>query len=520
VLLRDLIARAGLDRPAPELHERPVQLVGDPRDIEVTELAYRSGDVEPGTLFFCVPGFSADGHDFAPEAVERGACALVCERALELDVTQLVVESVRLEMAPVAATFFGEPSRELDVVGVTGTNGKTTTAFLVREVLEAAGRRTGLLGTVHSVVGGVVEEVERTTPEAIDIQRTLRRMLDAGDVACAMEVSSHALELHRADAIWFASAVFTNLTQDHLDFHDTLEEYFGAKRRLFLRAPYHTPRLPVVNVDDGWGRRLARDVVEAGHPEVTTFAIQREADYRAQDVRFGADGAGFRCEAPKGEIDVRIALPGLFNVYNALGALVACNSLGIDLDTCARGLENASAVPGRFEAIDEGQEFTVIVDYAHTPDSIENVLRAARELIDQGGEGGRLILVFGAGGDRDREKRPLMGEVARALADHVIVTSDNPRSEEPEAIIRDVVAGAERAAAVGRSSQLEAVPDRRSAIARALHEARPHDVVVIAGKGHEQGQEFEGGRKVPFDDRAVVRDELRALPGSKARPAA
>jgi UDP-N-acetylmuramoyl-L-alanyl-D-glutamate--2,6-diaminopimelate ligase len=509
VILRDLIARAGLDRPVPGLHERPVPVLGERLDVEVTELAYRSGDVEPGTLFFCVPGFTTDGHDFAPEAVERGACALVCERELELDVTQLVVPSVRREMAPIAAAFFGNPAEELAVVGITGTNGKTTTTFLVREVLETSGRRTGLLGTVHSVVGGVIEEVERTTPEAIDIQRTLRRMLDAGDRACAMEVSSHALALHRADAIHFACAVFTNLTQDHLDFHETLEEYFGAKRRLFLPESYGPPRVSAVNTDDSWGRRLAQEVVDE-----QTFAIRDEsADYHASKLRFGADGAGFRCHTPNGDVDVRIALPGLFNVYNALAALTACNSLGIDLDTCVRGLENAPAVPGRFETIDEGQPFTVIVDYAHTPDSLENVLRAARELLEQEDEGGRLILVFGAGGDRDREKRPLMGEVARALADHVIVTSDNPRSEHPDAIIAEILAGAERAAGLGVSSACEVVPDRRAAIARALHEARPSDVVVIAGKGHEQGQEFEGGRKIPFDDRVVAREELQKIPG-------
>ena len=465
MVLRDLIARAGLDQPAPEVHEGPVRVAEDGLDAEVTGLAYRSGDVEPGTLFFCVPGFRADGHDHAPEAVERGACGVICERTLGLGVPELRVESVRVTMAPFAVAFYGDPTAELEVVGITGTNGKTTTAFLVREVLETAGRRTGLLGTVQSVVGGAVEEVERTTPEAIDLQRTFRRMCDAGDTACSMEVSSHALALHRADAIHCDCAVFTNLTQDHLDFHNTLEDYFGAKRRLFVPAAHPAPRIPVLNTDDAWGRRLAQEVVEAGHPGIVTFAIQRDADYRALKLSLGVDGASFICRAPEGDVEVRIALHGIFNVYNALGALAACNTLGVDLETCARGLERAPAVPGRFEAIDEGQPFTVLVDYAHTPDSLANVLRAARELIEQQEEGGRAICVFGAGGDRDREKRPLMGEAARTLSDHVIVTSDNPRSEDPDAIIAEIVAGAERVAAPQAQSVLEVEPDRRAAIA-------------------------------------------------------
>jgi UDP-N-acetylmuramoyl-L-alanyl-D-glutamate--2,6-diaminopimelate ligase len=486
-------------------------------DTEVTELAYRSGDVGPGTLFFCVPGFSADGHDFASDAVARGACALVCERPLGLGVPELVVESVRAAMAPIAACFYGDPTAELEMVGVTGTNGKTTTVFLVWEILGAAGRQAGLLGTVHSIIGGKAEEVERTTPEAIDLQRSFRRMVDAGDRACAMEVSSHALELHRADAIRFDCAVFTNLTQDHLDFHGTLEHYFGAKLRLFVPHRGPRPRIPVINIDDPWGERITEQVVEAGYPEATTFGVRADdADYRAERIESGAAGSSFVCRAPGGAtVEVRIALPGLFNVYNALAALAACHVLGVDLETGAAALARAPQVPGRFEPIDEGQDFSVLVDYAHTPDSLANVLRAARELLEHG-PGGRLICVFGAGGDRDREKRPLMGEVARLHADHVIVTSDNPRSEDPDAIIAAIVAGAERAVqGRAQASTLEIEPDRRRAIAKALRLARPHDVVVIAGKGHEQGQEFAAGRKIPFDDRDVVRQELRAL-ASKA----
>jgi UDP-N-acetylmuramoyl-L-alanyl-D-glutamate--2,6-diaminopimelate ligase len=512
--LRDLIAGAGLEISPPSWpgREEPGTNLSEAElSVEIGALAYRSEGVEPGALFFCVRGFEADGHDFAADAVSRGAAALVCERPLGLGVPELVVQDVRAAMAPLAATFFGWPSRSLAMVGVTGTNGKTTTTFLLRHVLEAAGRRTGLLGTVHSVVGGQVQEVERTTPEAVDLQRTLRHMVDAGDEACVMEVSSHALELHRADAIEFDCVLFTNLTQDHLDFHGTLESYFGAKRRLFVSPGIPRPRIPVINADDEWGRKLIEELAEAGQTDMVTFAVEREADYRARDVDLGPAGSTFTSATPGGEAEVSLRLPGIFNVYNALGALAAATSLGIDLGVAADALSEAKHVPGRFEPIDEGQEFSVLVDYAHTPDSLASVLWAARKLLGADGAS-RLICVFGAGGDRDQSKRPLMGEAARRLADHVIVTSDNPRSEDPESIIAAILEGAQRVAGeTSTESVLEVEVDRRAAIASALRQARAGDVVVIAGKGHEQGQEFEDGRKLPFDDRDVARSELRAL---------
>ncbi|HEV7399719.1 MAG TPA: UDP-N-acetylmuramoyl-L-alanyl-D-glutamate--2,6-diaminopimelate ligase [Solirubrobacterales bacterium] len=462
------------------------RIVGDSA-VEVGSLASDSRKVGPGTLFFCVPGEKVDGHEFAAGAVEAGALALVVERELDLPVAQVVVEDARAAMAPFAARFWGDPTSELRVVGVTGTNGKTTTAFLIREVLEGAGVQCGLLGTVLQVVGGVEEEVERTTPEAIDLQATFRRMLEAGDKACVMEVSSHALALHRADAIHFELALFTNLTQDHLDFHEGMEEYFGAKRLLFEMGP----KASIVNVDDSYGRRLA------GEFDCATFSAEGvNADFVARDVSFDATGAGFRV----GEISVRTRLPGHFNVANALGAFATATALGVSPQVAADGLGRAERVPGRFEPVDEGQGFAVLVDYAHTPDSLENVLRAARRLTE-----GRLITVFGAGGDRDRDKRPKMGRAGAGLSDLAIVTSDNPRSEGPEAIVAEVVAGIEN------GSAYEVEPDRRAAISLALGRARPGDTVVIAGKGHEQGQEFENGRKVPFDDREVVREELRKL---------
>jgi UDP-N-acetylmuramoyl-L-alanyl-D-glutamate--2,6-diaminopimelate ligase len=467
-------------------------------EVEISGLAYSSQSVTPGALFFCVPGFRTDGHDFAPDAVARGAAALVCERPLGLGVPEVVVEDVRAAMGPAAARFYRDPTAELELLGVTGTNGKTTTAYLVRHLFEAAGRRCGLLGTVKRVVAGLEEEVERTTPEAIDLQETFRRMVDGGDVACAMEVSSHALELGRVAGIRFACRIFTNLTQDHLDFHETMEAYFLAKRRLFALlaeapgAPMHSVGLAVVNIDDEYGRRIASEV------DCVTFAIERPADYRARDIEFDLMGSRFTCDTPDGDIRIDSPLPGVFNVMNVLGAVAAVRSLGVE----EISLEGFGRVPGRFEPVDEGQDFGVLVDYAHTPDSLENVLRAAREVTR-----GRLHAVFGAGGDRDRGKRPLMGEAARRLADRVLVTSDNPRSERPEAIIDEIMEGA------GAGAEREV--DRRRAIARAIESAAPGDVVVIAGKGHEQGQEFENGRKEPFDDVEVAREALRTRPAGR-----
>jgi UDP-N-acetylmuramoyl-L-alanyl-D-glutamate--2,6-diaminopimelate ligase len=497
VKLEELVAGVDVER-----------VVGDV-GVEVVDLAYDSRRVGPGALFFCVPGERVDGHEFAAGAVEAGAVGLVVQRELDLPAAQVVVKDARVAMAPLAARFWGDPTGELKVVGVTGTNGKTTTAFLVREILEATGIPCGLLGTVKQVVGGVEEEVERTTPEAIDLQATFRRMLEAGDRACAMEVSSHALALHRCDAVHFDVALFTNLTRDHLDFHGDMEDYFLSKRMLFETGP----RVSIVNVDDPYGRRLAVEL------ECLTFSAEgAEADYVARDVSFDAGGATFTVATPPmarsvqrrptnrpaGEgVEIRMALPGHFNVANALGAFAIATALGVDPEGVAAGLGSAGRVPGRFEPVDEGQGFTVLVDYAHTPDSLENVLGAARRLTE-----GRVIAVFGAGGDRDRGKRPQMGRAGAGLSDLAIVTSDNPRSEDPEAIVAEVVSGIED------GSEVEVEVDRRAAIALALGRAQPGDTVVIAGKGHEQGQELKGGRKVPFDDRKVAAEELRKRVGA------
>jgi UDP-N-acetylmuramoyl-L-alanyl-D-glutamate--2,6-diaminopimelate ligase len=436
-----------------------------------------------------VPGSRADGHDFAPQAVENGAVALVVERPLDLDVPQLVVSDVRRAMAPVADEFFGRPSEELQIAGVTGTNGKTTTSFLLYSILAAAGRRPGLLGTIESRVGGERRPAIRTTPEAIDIQRALREMLDAGDSSCAMEATSHGSALGRLDGVRFAALVFTNLSQDHLDFHPTMEDYFQAKRRLFFGG---APPPAAVNVGDEHGRRLADELRVAGTPLVT-FGFAEDADIRPESLDLSGSVTTFTAAG----IPLRTRLRGRFNVENVLGIVAAAQLLGIPADAVAAGVESIGGVPGRFELVDEGQPFTVVVDYAHKPGALENVLRAARELTS-----GRVLCVFGAGGDRDAGKRPQMGRIAAELADVPILTSDNPRSEDPAAIAEQVLAGMNGEPAVEL--------DRRAAIARAIELAEPGDVVVIAGKGHERGQEI-AGRIVPFDDREVASEALRAL---------
>jgi UDP-N-acetylmuramoyl-L-alanyl-D-glutamate--2,6-diaminopimelate ligase len=431
--------------------------------LEIRDLAYDTRTVAPGDLFFCIPGANVDGHDLASDAVRGGAAALVVERRVDEAVPQLLVPSVREAMPAAAVVFFGNPSHALEVAAVTGTNGKTTTAFLLHSILEAAGRRPALLTNIARRVGGEDRPTGLNTPESIDLQRLFREMLDAGDRSCAMEATSIASAKGRLAGTRFAVLVFTNLTQDHLDFHGTMEAYYAAKRSLFEQAEH-----AVVNVGDEWGARLAREL-----PDAITFTPE--------------DDLG----------DVEPKLRGAFNRANALGAIAAARALGIDGASIRRGVEAVAGVPGRFEAVDAGQPFAVIVDYAHTPDSLANVLRAARGLGD-----GRLIAVFGAGGDRDREKRPLMGRVARELSDRAIVTTDNPRSEDPAAIAAQVANGS-----------LEIVLDRRDAICRALADAQAGDVVVIAGKGADTEMEIAGGN-VPFDDRVVAREALRGVGGT------
>jgi UDP-N-acetylmuramoyl-L-alanyl-D-glutamate--2,6-diaminopimelate ligase len=452
----------------------PAEVVG-PAETTVQDLTYDARAAGPGSLFFCVPGLRADGHDFADQAVANGAVALVVQRPLHLPVPQLVVSDTRAAMAIAADEFFGRPTEELAVAGVTGTAGKTTTAFLLYAVLAAAGRRPGLLGTIETRVDGERRPAVRTTAEAIDLQRLFREMLDAGDRSCAMEATSHGSALRRLDRVRFAVLVFTNLSQDHLDFHEDMEDYFQAKRRLFV-GEGGPPA--AVNVGDSYGRRLAEELRLQGTP-LLTFGSTDDAEIRPASVK------------------IRTPLEGRFNLENVLGTVAAARLLGIDDDAIAHGIASVSSVPGRFQVVDEGQGFAVVVDYAHKPGALETVLQTSRELGT-----GRVICVFGCGGDRDRGKRPLMGRIASELADVAIVTSDSPRSEDPLAIIDEIVAGMD--------GEQTVEPDRATAIERAVELARPGDVVVIAGKGHERGQEI-GGTVIPFDDAEVAGEALRAL---------
>jgi len=443
--------------------------------LEVTAVSYDSRAVRPGALFCCVRGERVDGHDHARAAVSAGAVALLCERVLPVDVPQVVVADVRTAMANAAAAFHDHPSRALEVVGVTGTNGKTTTTHLLRAVLEADGRRTGLIGTLT---------VARTTPESPDLQAQLAQLRDDGHRAVAMEVSSHALAQHRVDATWFAVAVFTNLSQDHLDYHRTMEAYFQAKARLFEAA--RTARA-VVNTDDPHGRIL----LDAAVVPTRGYSM---AD--AVDLDVGPRGSAFRWEGEP----VQLRLGGAFNVSNALAAAAAARELGVGASTVAAGLSSVASVPGRFEIVEAGQPFTVVVDYAHTPAGLELLLSDGRR---SAAPGARVIVVFGCGGERDRDKRPLMGAVATRDADVAVLTSDNPRREDPAAIIADVRSG------VTGTGTLRVEPDRRAAIRLAFAQAHKGDVVLIAGKGHETTQ-VVGSRELPFDDRTVAREELSA----------
>jgi len=468
-------------------------------DVPCTGIAYDSRSATRGSVFVALPGQKADGALFAPQAVAAGAAAVVSERAAASDVRVpwIVVANARLALAHLAAEFFGHPSEQMKVVGITGTNGKTTTSYITQAIFEAAGTRCGLMGTVTYRIGDREIPATRTTPEAPEVQGFMRQMVDAGCGACVMEVSSHALAMHRVDGIRFAAGVFTNLTRDHLDFHQDMETYFAAKRRLFEILPDSAPA--IVNVDDPRGASLAESVRRP-----VTYAINREADVTPGPLTFGLDGSTFDARMPQGVARVTSKLVGKPNVYNVLAAAGTTAALGVPIAAIERGLQSLTGVPGRFEVVSsERDDITVVVDYAHTDDALRNLLETARPLAPR-----QLITVFGAGGDRDRTKRPLMGMVAARLSDVVVITSDNPRSEDPMRIIDEVKLGAEPEARQGRADVV-AIVDRREAIQHAIDLASAEDLVLVAGKGHEKYQEI-GGRVTPFDDVAVARAALEA----------
>ena len=480
-----------------------LELRGDPRT-EIASVTHDSRAVAAGDLFCCVPGSTADGHDHAPAAVAAGAAALLVERPLDLGGPEVQVASVRAALGPVAAAAWGRPSTKLAVLGVTGTNGKTTTTYLLEAIARAAGIRPGVIGTIGARIDGVPLPGERTTPEATELQPLLARMVEDGVGMAAIEVSSHALVMHRVDGTRFAAACFTNLSHDHLDFHAGLDEYFEAKALLF--DPARTDAA-AANLDDSHGAEIARRAEAAGL-SVLGFGLENPAPssrfpvVRAVGLDAGPGGNRFELATPYGSAAVHSPLVGRFNASNALAAAATALVAGLDLESVAAGLSAPLVVPGRMERVDAGQPFAVLVDYAHTPDGLEQVLRAAGPLVS--GSSGRLVVVFGCGGDRDRAKRPAMGKAAAALADVLVVTSDNPRSEDPMAIIDEVVTG------IPANTRPVIEPDRRQAIRYALSGRAAGDVVVVAGKGHEQGQ-TSGGVTVPFDDRVVANEELAAL---------
>jgi UDP-N-acetylmuramoyl-L-alanyl-D-glutamate--2,6-diaminopimelate ligase len=496
------------------LRERGVVSAGDPVRAEgsvgvVTGIAYDSRAVERGHVFVALKGLHADGSVFAAQAIERGALAIVSEEPAPADVRVpwVTVADGRLALAVLAAAFHGDPSRDMQVVGITGTNGKTTTAYLLASIFEAAKIRCGILGTVAYRLGPGeqdVREAARTTPEAPDVQKLLREMVDRGLGACAIEVSSHALALRRVDDMQFAAAVFTNLTRDHLDFHTDMETYFQAKRRLFEMLPSRAPAL--LNIDDPRGATL----VDAGGRPVT-YAINRPADIMTGPLSFSLGGLTFDVRTPRGTLQVRSKLVGRPNVYNILAAVATATALDLPFDAIERGVAALDGVPGRFQlASGPKDEVTVVVDYAHTDDALRNLLETARPLAQ-----GRIITVFGCGGDRDRTKRPLMGAVAGRLSDLIVITSDNPRSEDPQRIIDEVLRGI-TVNTRKDEGQLLTIVDRRTAIAKAIEVAKPGDLVLIAGKGHEKYQVI-GDRTLPFDDVAVAREAL-ARRGTNSGP--
>jgi UDP-N-acetylmuramoyl-L-alanyl-D-glutamate--2,6-diaminopimelate ligase len=457
-----------------------------------TGIAYRSSSVRSGDVFFCIPGFAHDGHEFAADAVARGAAVVVVQTEIaSLGRPQVVVPDTRVALALASARFFGEPSRHMEVVGLTGTNGKTTTTYLLDSILRAAGRVTGVVGTIETRIGDERQPASRTTPESRDLQETLARMHGAGVDAVSMEVSSHAIDLHRVDGVHFSVAAFTNLSQDHLDYHATLEEYFSVKASFLARVD---PDHRVVNADDEYGRRLLETL-----PAKWTVGTRSDARVRAESIEFESRSSSFELVAPEGRIRVSLPLTGAYNVANALVAAGCALALGIPFATVADGLAHAPQVPGRLERVEAGQDFTVFVDYAHTPDGLAKAISAVRAVTP-----GRVITVFGCGGDRDPDKRPLMGEIAGRLSDVAVLTSDNPRSEDPVGIILQVQDGMR-----GSAAEVHVEVDRRRAIAMALGLARAGDAVLVAGKGHEDYQIF-ADRTVHFDDREVVREELAA----------
>jgi UDP-N-acetylmuramoyl-L-alanyl-D-glutamate--2,6-diaminopimelate ligase len=479
----------------------PVRQIIGKLDRPVESIAYDSRRVQKNGLFVAMRGENRDGHEFIGHAIEKGASVIVAEREEEHSrATCLVVENARSALADLSATFYGLPAQRLKLAAVTGTNGKTTITFLIKHICEKAGLRCGLIGTVRYEIGERVLPASRTTPESLDLQELLAQIVNAGCRAAAMEVSSHALAQDRTRGLEWNVAVFTNLTQDHLDFHGTMENYFESKSKLFTKLGQQQKKrkpVAVVNIDDRYGEQLLQRIGK--RVAVITYGMGARADFRASNYRVEFGGTSYQLDARGKSYLVRVPLIGRFNVLNSVAALAAANALGVDLREAVLSLGKSSQVPGRLELVPAKRQFQVFVDYAHTPDALRNVLKTLRELGPH-----RLIVVFGCGGDRDRKKRPLMGEIADRHADYAILTSDNPRKEDPNAIIAEIEKGF-------RSTHYEKLVDRTKAIGRAIALVQPRDIVLIAGKGHENYQEF-ADHTVPFDDIQVARRAIEDHP--------
>jgi UDP-N-acetylmuramoyl-L-alanyl-D-glutamate--2,6-diaminopimelate ligase len=487
-----------------------VELLAQSGNPEVAGVEYDSRRVKPGDVFVAMRGESSDGNQFIERAIAAGAVAVVTDSdRTPVNVAWARVSHGRRALARLSAKFCGGPAEKLAVTGITGTNGKSTTAFLLESILKAAGRNSALIGTIEYHVAGKVLPAPHTTPEALDLNRLFRDALDHGATEVVMEVSSHALAQERIFGIPFDLAVFTNLTRDHLDYHSTMEEYFAAKQVLFAGCGTKGSRVAMINVDDEYGVQLARFC--KGRSEVITYGLSK-ADFHAAKIEIDPHGTQFDLIGPDDTVHVDSPLIGRVNVYNILAAGAAAYARGCQSEAVDEGVRNLARVPGRFERVDCGQPFTVVVDYAHTDDALRNLTSLAREFVNQAG--GRVVTVFGCGGDRDRSKRPLMGEAAGKGSDFVVLTSDNPRSEDPLAIINDAVVGLQRSGV-----KYATEPDRHAAIQLAMGEARAGDIILIAGKGHEQVQITRAGT-IPFDDRQVAADALRSLGYDCARAAA
>ncbi|WP_017811796.1 UDP-N-acetylmuramoyl-L-alanyl-D-glutamate--2,6-diaminopimelate ligase [Paenibacillus shenyangensis] len=474
-------------------------------DVSITGMEIDSRKVKAGDLFICLPGFTVDGHDFAEQAITQGAAALAVERILPLDIPQLVVSSCRHAMAVLGDAFYEHPSRKLNMIGITGTNGKTTTSYLIERIMNDHRINTGLIGTIEMRYNGKAVPMPRTTPEAMELQRLLHEMVQNDVQCCVMEVSSHALEQGRVKGTDYRTAIFTNISQDHLDYHETMEQYVAAKGLFFARLGNSYDKDPaerkyaVLNADDP-AVDYFRGITAA---DVITYGVDQPADVQASNIRITARGTTFHLQTFRGNTDMTLQMVGKFNVYNALAAITAALIENVPLEQIRESLGQMPGVDGRVEAVDAGQPFAVIVDYAHTPDGLENVLRTISEFAE-----GRILTVFGCGGDRDRTKRPLMGQVAAKYSDYTLVTSDNPRTEEPVSILDDIEAGLlEQQVAADR---YELIVDRRAAIQKAVEMAQPGDVLLIAGKGHETYQ-IVGTEVHDFDDRLVAKEAIRGL---------